>query len=161
MLTELQLYSRNYNSHSLHIGAAKTAAKAGIPERCMKMLSRWQSNACFRIGFATPANLHVAKRNMSSATDHPTVVEDYLQAELDHNQIFGPFAHSQCQSVHVSRFGVIPKRHQTNKWCLIVDLSHPADHSITISFQSHFVACPTLQWMTLSVLSLNMVQTHY
>ena len=39
--------------------------------------------AGFRIGFATPANLHAAKRNMSSATDHPTVVEDYLQAELD------------------------------------------------------------------------------
>ena len=46
--------------------------------------------AGFKISFATPANLHAAKRNMSSATDHPTVVEDYLQAELDHNWIFGP-----------------------------------------------------------------------
>ena len=71
---------------------------------------------------------------MSSATDHPTVVEDYLQAELDHNRIFGPFVHSQCQSVPVCRFRVIPKHHQTNKWRLIVDLSHLADHSI-----NHFI----------------------
>jgi len=78
--------------------------------------------AGFKISFATPANLHAAKRNMSSATDHPTVVEDYFQAELDHNRIFGPFANSQCQSVHISRFRVIPKHHQTNKWHLIVNL---------------------------------------
>ena len=90
--------------------------------------------AGFRIGFTTPATLHAAKRNMSSATDHPTVVEDYLQAELDHNRIFGPYSRSQCQNVHVSRFGVIPKQYQTNKWRLIVDLSHPRDHSI-----NHFI----------------------
>ena len=36
--------------------------------------------------------------------------------------------------LHVSRFRVIPKRHQTNKWRLIVNLSHPADHSI-----NHFI----------------------
>ena len=60
--------------------------------------------ASFRISFAKPANLHAAKRNMLSARDHSTVVEDYLQAELDHSWIVGPFPHSQCQNVYVSRF---------------------------------------------------------
>ena len=32
--------------------------------------------------------------------------------------------------LHVSRFGVIPKRHQPGKWRLILDLSCPAGHSV-------------------------------
>ena len=32
--------------------------------------------------------------------------------------------------LHVSRFGVIPKRHQPGKWRLILDLSSPAGHSV-------------------------------
>jgi len=88
--------------------------------------------AGFRISFATPANLHAAKKSMSSATEHPAVVEDIFKP---HNRIFGTFARSQCLSIHVSRFGVTPKRHQTNKWHFIVDLSHSADHSI-----NHFIS---------------------
>jgi len=88
----------------------------------------------FRIGFSTPATLHSARKNMSSAIDHQSVVDDYLQAELSHNRISGPFPLAQCQGVHISRFGVIPKRHQNNKWRLIVDLSHPLEHSV-----NHFI----------------------
>ena len=32
--------------------------------------------------------------------------------------------------LHVSRSGVIPKRHQLEKWRLILDLSSPAGHSV-------------------------------
>ena len=32
--------------------------------------------------------------------------------------------------MHISRFGVIPKTHQPNKWRLIIDLSHPQGHSV-------------------------------
>jgi len=32
--------------------------------------------------------------------------------------------------MHTSRYGVIPKCHQINKWHLIVDLSHPLEHSV-------------------------------
>ena len=32
--------------------------------------------------------------------------------------------------MHISRFGVIPKHHQPNKWRLIIDLSHPAKHNV-------------------------------
>ena len=31
---------------------------------------------------------------------------------------------------HISRFGVIPQHHQSDKWCLIVDLSHPNGYSV-------------------------------
>ena len=31
--------------------------------------------------------------------------------------------------IHISPFGIIPKKEQ-GKWRLIVDLSHPRDHSI-------------------------------
>jgi len=67
---------------------------------------------------------------MSSALAHPSIVDDYLQAELDQKRIAGPFLPSQCREIHISRFGVIPKEHQPNKWLLIVDLSHPSGCSV-------------------------------
>jgi len=84
----------------------------------------------FRIGLTSQAPLYPAKKNMSSALAHPSVVDDYLQVELDHKRISGPFLPSQCQGVHISRFEVIPKGHQPNKWRLIVDLSHPPGCSV-------------------------------
>ena len=66
---------------------------------------------------------------MDSATLHPAVVTGYLKTELDQSRIAGPFTTSIVQGGHTSRFGVIPK-HQTNKWRLIVDLSHPTGHSV-------------------------------
>ena len=41
----------------------------------------------------------------------------------------GPFPIYACVG-HVSRFGVIPKNHQPNKWRLIFDLSHPKGYSV-------------------------------
>ena len=45
VLTDLQLQPRDYNTHSFRIGAATTAAQADIPDRCIKMLGRWKSDA--------------------------------------------------------------------------------------------------------------------
>jgi len=67
---------------------------------------------------------------VSLALAHRSVVDDYLQGELDHKRIAGPFLSSQCQGVHISRFGGIPKGHQPNIWRLIVDLSHPSGCSV-------------------------------
>ena len=36
----------------------------------------------------------------------------------------------QFPNLHVSRFGVIPKKHQLGKWRLILDLSSPLCHSV-------------------------------
>ena len=57
-------------------------------------------------------------------------MEEYLSLEILHHCISGLFNKAQLPAVHVNRFGVIPKRHQPNKWCLIVDLSHPLDCSV-------------------------------
>jgi len=45
-------------------------------------------------------------------------------------RVVGPFSPRAIPHVHIRRFGVIPKRH-TGKWRLIIDLSHPKDHSIS------------------------------
>ena len=44
--------------------------------------------------------------------------------------MIGPFPRARVPTVHISRFGVIPKSHQQNKWRLIVDLSYPKGRSI-------------------------------
>ena len=42
----------------------------------------------------------------------------------------GPFKEEQAIGMHISRFGVIPKKSQPGKWRLIVDLSHPQGFSV-------------------------------
>ena len=85
----------------------------------------------FRIGFNTSNHtLKSARKNLGSTIEHPKIVEDYLAAEISQNRVAGPFIKSSITNVHINRFGVIPKGHQTNKWRLIVDLSHPVGHSV-------------------------------
>ena len=83
---------------------------------------------------------------MSSALARPLVVDEYLQVELEHSRIAGPFPPSHSQGVHISRFGVIPKGHQPNKWRLIVDLSHPSSCSV-----NYFIPKPlcSLKYITI------------
>ena len=78
----------------------------------------------FRVGFnyTSPA-LQSVKKNLQSATEHPEVTDQYIQKEVDESRVIGPFSSKEVQRVHLSRFGVIPKSHQPNKWRLIVDLS--------------------------------------
>ena len=84
----------------------------------------------FRIGFRKqPSSLNSARRNLKGALDHPIVVSDYLSTEISLGRILGPYLPAAVPQVHISRFGVIPKSN-TGKWRLIVDLSHPKDHSI-------------------------------
>lgn len=86
----------------------------------------------FRIGFNRDSvlNLHSAKRNMQSASDHSQVIDEYLRNECATQRIAGPYPISQVPEVHISRFGVIPKKSQPGKWRLIVDLSHPKGGSV-------------------------------
>ena len=85
----------------------------------------------FRIGFAY-GTLHLksAKSNMHSALEHPEIVNEYIAKEIREGRVAGPFQLQQVPKVQVSRFGVIPKNHQPNKWRLIIDLSHPKLHSV-------------------------------
>ena len=67
---------------------------------------------------------------MESAYTHKEVVDNYLPTEITAARVAGPFAHSLAQNGQISRFGVIPKHHKPDSWRLIIDLSHPHDHSV-------------------------------
>ena len=68
---------------------------------------------------------------MPSAQHHAQVVNDYLQKELSKGRMLGPFTSTEgLPPVHINRFGVIPKGHNTGKWRLITDLSFPSGHSV-------------------------------
>ena len=86
----------------------------------------------FRVGFRYGARetTKSCKRNMSSAYEHQKVVTDYLDEECCHSRIAGPFPQPPVPHPQVNSFGVIPKRHQQNKWWLILNLSSPHKHSV-------------------------------
>ena len=85
----------------------------------------------FHVGFNTASvSLKSAAQNMSSASLQPSVIDDYLHRELAKGHIAGPFSSPLLPHLHISRFGVIPKRHQPGKWRLILNLSSPDGHSV-------------------------------
>jgi hypothetical protein len=87
----------------------------------------------FRIGCLSSAPLRSAPRNMLSALQHPEVVRAYLTKECALGRMLGPFPLSlaaRLPPLHVNRFGVIPKGHNTGKWRLITDLSYPSGCSV-------------------------------
>ena len=85
----------------------------------------------FRIGFHEgQLSLRPAIRNIPSAYEQPQIVDKYLQAECAQGRVLGPLPPPPIPELHISRFGVIPKRSQPGKWRLIVDLSAPDEHSV-------------------------------
>ena len=70
---------------------------------------------------------------MLSAKQHPEVVTSYLQTEISLGRMLGPFTDKIIRDfppLHINRFGVIPKGHNTGKWRLITDLSYPSNASV-------------------------------
>ena len=67
---------------------------------------------------------------MGSAYEHQEVVSDYIANEREHGRVLGPLCRGSGPPIHTSSFGVIPKRHQCNKWRLIIDLSSPRGRSV-------------------------------
>ena len=67
---------------------------------------------------------------MRSALENPEPVDKYLAKELHAGRIRGPFTLDQLTGAQISRFGVIPKAGQPNKWRLILDLSSPKGCSV-------------------------------
>ena len=84
-----------------------------------------------RHGLATYHATQTERCNMGSACEHPSVVSKYLSKEVALGHMLGPYTRSDhLFSVHVNRFGVIPKGHDTGRWRLITDLSFPWGHSV-------------------------------
>ena len=84
----------------------------------------------FRLGFNHTIHLKSASGNMSSAFLNPQVIDNYLQSEVQIGRVAGPFLEPPLPRLHVSRFGVLPKRNQPGKWRLILDLSSPTGNSV-------------------------------
>ena len=77
---------------------------------------------------------------MESARLHGEVVDEYLQTEISLGRVAGTFPPDAIPDGHVSRFGVISKNHQPNKWWLIVDLSYPT--AIALMMGSLLLSAP-------------------
>ena len=84
----------------------------------------------FRLGCDKPVILKSARRNKLSAYQHPSVIDAYLANEVRLGRVAGPFDTPPVQDLHISSFGVIPKKGQPDKWRLIVDLSSLQGHSV-------------------------------
>ena len=64
----------------------------------------------FRLGFHSAHKLKPAKRNKPSARHHAHIVDAYLANEVSLGRVAGPFASPPFPSLHISSFGVIPKK---------------------------------------------------
>ena len=85
----------------------------------------------FRIGYNRHTPLSSAASNMHSANLHPEVITGYLQKEVSLQRMLSPFPISfTAPELHLNRFGVIPKGHNTGKWRVITDLSFPPGRSV-------------------------------
>ncbi len=58
------------------------------------------------------------------------MIDRYLAKEVWLGKVAGPVLCSEHPTVHIYRFGVIPKPHQPGQFRLILDLSHPQGASV-------------------------------
>jgi len=88
----------------------------------------------FKVGYNvfTKKELKSSSYNMPSAMEHPQVVSDYISKEVRASRVLlvGHKDDPLVKEIHLSPFGVIPKKSKPNKWRLIIDLSSPEGHSV-------------------------------
>ena len=83
----------------------------------------------FRLGFDYGRPLKSAANNMLSTRQHPQLIRDYLVEESVTGRVIGPLPRETLPDIHISRFGLIPKK-SLGEWRLIVDLSSPDGRSV-------------------------------
>ena len=91
----------------------------------------------FKLGFQPALSLKSAKKNKPSAYQQPLVIDEYLAHEVSRGRVAGPFRSPPLPNLHISSFGVIPKKGQPGKWRLIVDLSSPGGASVNDGINAH------------------------
>ena len=84
----------------------------------------------FRIGFDRSHVLKRASANMFSALQYPEVIQDYISNELQMGRMLGSLDAIYHPTIHINRYGDIPKGHSHEKWCFITDLSYPPGNSV-------------------------------
>ena len=93
------------------------------PDKCLCHILVQGLRHGFRIGYnGRLRKLQSEKRNMPSAYDHPEVIDKCLANECCLGRVLVPFTTPLPMPIHISRFGVIPKKSQPGKWRLIMDL---------------------------------------
>jgi len=85
----------------------------------------------FRMGFQHSKKLKSANSNQASANQHPADIDHYLTNGLPLGRVAGPFSSPPFPNLHISSFGVIPKKGQPGKWRLIVELS--SHHGLSVN----------------------------
>lgn len=81
------------------------------------------------VGCSSQAGLRSVSRKLLSTEEHKEVVEQYIEKEVSLGRIVGPITGRPLEEVHISPFGVIPKK-TVGKWRLITDLSSPQNGSV-------------------------------
>ena len=66
----------------------------------------------FKLVFSHSQSLKPAKRYKPSAYEHPSVTDECLTTEVSLGRVAGPFASPPFPLLHVSSFGVIPRKSQ-------------------------------------------------
>ena len=119
------LQSFSYKSGKITLGSAHTS-RSIFCNLCLGWSSEWVS-CCFN---PASVSLKSATQNMPSTSLQPSVIDDFLHPKLAKGRVADPFSSPPLAHLHISSFGVIPKKHQPGKWRLILDLSSPGGHSV-------------------------------
>ena len=99
----------------------------------------------FKVGFVgTPLNKYV--HNLKSTDEHPQVVQDYIDKELQAGRIEGPFLQPPFPKYQMSPVGVIPKK-ASGEFRIIHNLSYPGGTSVNdkISSSACSVSCASVE----------------
>ncbi len=84
----------------------------------------------FRVGYNYFTHTCIrASSNHPSANEHPDIISKSLATEVEKGRLVGPLDIQKFPHVQISSLGSVPKKH-SDKWRLILDLSHPKGQSI-------------------------------
>ena len=83
----------------------------------------------FPLDFNIDCKLYCDKQNHSSAVNYPNDIQAYLQEEISHGAILGPFSDNPVESAHYSPFMSRDKPGSKTRR-VIIDLSWPKGNSI-------------------------------
>lgn len=103
----------------------------------------------FHVGFQQECRHKSSTHNLLSSMEHPETVSAYVNKECSLGRLLSPFPHSAVPNLHISPFGVIPKK-ATDTWRLIVDLLAPRGASINDGI-SHETA--SLSYVTIDIIA--------
>ncbi len=107
---------------------------AGHPDQAFARYVVRGIRSKFRIGLKWGTPLRSASANHGVS---PSKSREYLQKELSLGHMLGPFTDtSSLPPLHINRFGVIPKGHNTGKWRLLTDLLYSHGHSVNEGIDS-------------------------